>query len=318
MVESSRFQIFAMKVGITGASGFLARHLIRGLHARGHDAVAFTRSPGKPVPGCVETRGLSTDQPPDVRGLDAVVNFAGESLLGPWTKRKRQRILDSRIAVTSSLVEAMNHRHDGPSILISASGIGIYGDRGDEVLDDFIGLGTGFLANVAKDWEMEARSAEKPGRRVICLRIGFVIGPDGGAFPLLKRVFRLGLGGRLGSGRQWMSPIHVADVAGLIVFLLEYEGDITDKWPAEGRINAVCPEPVRNADFTRALGQALHRPALFPVPAFLLRGLLRDQSRLLLDSQRAVPRRAQALGYEFRFATVGAMLADVCKPADSP
>lgn len=305
-----------MKIGITGASGFLARHLIVSLRARGHDPVGFTRSPGKPVPGCVETRGASADRPPDVAGLDAVVNFAGESLLGPWTKAKRKRILDSRLDSTHQLVEAMNRRQGGPRVLVSASGIGIYGDRGDEVLDESSGLGTGFLANVAKDWEMAARGAEKPGCRVVRLRIGFVIGPDGGALPLLRRVFGLGLGGRLGSGRQWMSPIHVADVAGLIVFLLEHEPAVPGEPPAEGEINAVCPEPIRNSDFTFALARALRRPALLPVPAFLVRGLMKEQSRLLLDSQRAVPTRAQRLGYEFRFPTVAAMLADACKTSD--
>ena len=314
MVRSSRLYFFVMKVGITGASGFLARHLIKGLHARGHDAVAFTRSPGKPVPGCVETRGLPADQGPDVRGLDAVVNFAGESLLGPWTQAKRQRILASRVGTTTRLAEAMGRLHDSPRVLISASGIGIYGDRGDEVLDESKGPGSGFLAEVATDWEAAARGAEKSGVRVLRLRIGFVVGADGGAFPLLKRVFGLGLGGPLGSGRQWMSPIHVADVAGLIVFLLEHE---SDGGPAAfGAFNAACPEPVRNADFTRALGQALHRPAILPAPAFVLRGILRDQARLLLDSQRAVPKWALALGYEFCFPTVAAMFADVCKPSD--
>ncbi len=306
-----------MKVGITGASGFLARHLIQGLRARGHDAVAFTRSPGKPVAGCVETRGLSADQGPDVRGLDAMVNFAGESLLGPWTKAKRQRILDSRIGTTTRLVEAMNARRDGPRVLLSASGVGIYGDRGDELLDESKAPGSGFLAEVAKEWETAARGVEKSGGRVLRLRIGFVVGQDGGAFPLLRQVFGFALGGRLGSGHQWMSPVHVADVAGLIVFLLEHERDGSEP-AASGAFNAVCPEPMRNLDFTRALGEALHRPALLPVPALLLRGLMRDQSRLLLDSQRAVPKRAQALGYEFRFPTVVAILADVCKSTESP
>ncbi len=304
-----------MKVGITGASGFLARHLIHALHTRGHDAVGFTRSLGKPVPGCVETRGLAVDQPPDLRGLDAVVNFAGESLLGPWTPAKRRRILASRVGLTTRLAEAMGRLPNGPRALLSASGVGIYGDRGDEILDEAKSPGSGFLAEVAEQWEAAARGAEKSGVRVWRLRIGFVIGPDGGALPLLRRVFALALGGRLGSGRQWMSPIHVADVAGLMVFLLEHEGD--DGQPApSGVFNAVCPEPVRNADFTRALGRALGRPALLPVPAFALRGLLRDQSRLFLDSQRAIPAHAQRLGYAFRFPTAAAMLADACKSTE--
>lgn len=300
-----------MQVGITGASGFLGRHLIRALHARGDDAVAFSRSPSRPVPGCRETRSSAPDAPLDLSGLDAVVNFAGESLLGLWTGARRRRILESRVSLTTRLAEAINRRPDGPRLLISASGIGIYGDRGDETLDESKGPGTGFLAEVARAWEASARDAERSGARVIRLRIGYVLGPDGGAFPPVRRAFRFGLGGTLGTGRQWMSPVHVADVAGLIVFLLEHEDDRGNS-PTRGVFNAVCPDPVRNEDFTRTLAAALRRPAVFPVPTFALRGLMGELSTLLLDSQRVLPDRAQRLGYAFQFPTLTAILQDLC------
>ena len=300
-----------MQVGITGGSGFLGKHLIRALHARGHDAVAFSRSPHRPVPGCRATRSSAPGTPLDLSGLDAVVNFAGESLLGLWTAARRRRILESRVATTTRLVEAISRQPDGPPLLISASGVGIYGDRGDETLDESKAPGTGFLAEVAQAWETAARDAEKSGTRVIRLRIGFVLGPDGGAFPPLRRAYNFGLGGRLGTGRQWMSPIHVADVAGLIVFLLEHE-DQRGNSTASGVFNAVCPNPLRNADFTRGLAAALGRPAILPAPVFALRGLLGELSTLLLDSQRALPVQAQRLGYEWKFPTLESMLADLC------
>ena len=305
-----------MQVGITGASGFLGKHLVAALQARGHDAVAFSRSPSKPVPGCCETRSSAPGAPLDLSGLDAVVNFAGESLIGLWTEARRRRILESRVSITSRLVEAISRRPDGPRLLVSASGVGIYGDRGDEALDESKGPGTGFLADVARQWEVAATDAERCGARVIRLRIGYVLGADGGAFPPVRRAFQFGLGGTLGTGRQWVPPIHVADVAGLIVFLLEHEDDRGDS-TARGVFNAVCPNPIRNEDFTKAVARALGRPAILPVPAFALRGLIGALSTLLLNSQRAVPAHAQRLGYEWKFPTLVSMLADLCRAGDA-
>ena len=306
-----------MQVGITGASGFLGKHLIAALHSRGHDAVAFSRSPARPIPGCRETRSSAPDVPLDLTGLDALVNFAGESLIGLWTEARRRRILESRVSITGRLVEAISRHPDGPRLLISASGIGIYGDRGDEILDESKGPGTGFLADVARHWENAATDAEKCGARVIRLRIGYVLGVDGGAFPPVRRAFQFGLGGILGTGRQWVPPIHVADVAGLIVFLLEHEDNRGDSTVC-GVFNAVCPNPVRNEDFTRSVAAALHRPAILPVPAFALRGLMGELSTLLLNSQRAIPTHAQRLGYEWKFPTLDAMLRDLCGSASIP
>lgn len=301
-----------MNVGITGASGFLGQHLIQALHARGHEAVAFSRTPSRAVPGCRETRSSDPGTPFDLTGLDAVVNFAGESLLGLWTEARRQRIRESRVSLTTRLAEAISRNPDGPRLLISASGVGIYGDRGDEILDEAKTAGTGFLADVARDWEGAAQSVERSGARLMRLRIGFVLGADGGAFPPLRRAFRCGFGGRLGSGQQWMSPIHVADVAGLIVHLLEHEDD-HGRSTAHGVFNAVCPNPIRNADFTCAIAAALHRSAILPVPALALRGLLGELSTLLLDSQRAVPAHALRSGYDFKFPTTATILGDLCR-----
>lgn len=296
-----------MKVGVTGASGFLGKHLVEALRSRGHDAVAFSRQASRPVPGYAETRPSAPGRNLDVSGLDAVVNFAGESLLGLWTSARRRRILESRVALTTRLAEAMSRRPDGPRLLISASGVGIYGDRGDEALDEQKAPGNGFLAQVAQAWEAAASGAARAGVRVARLRIGFVLGADGGAFPALRRVFGLGLGGKLGTGRQWMSPVHVDDVIGLLVFLLEHEDDHGDS-TVQGAFNAVCPNPVRNADFTREVAAALRRPAVLPAPAFALRGLLGELSTIMLDSQRAVPAHALRLGYEFRYPTVASIL----------
>ena len=295
-----------MKVGITGATGFIARHLIPVLRSHGHIPVALTRSSGKPVAGCVETRTLPADTPPDVSGLDAVINLAGESIIGLWTAEKRRRILESRVGTTRRLVTALRETPAGPRVLLNASAVGIYGDRGDEPLTEEATEDTGFLADVCRDWEECAHEAEAPGMRVACVRIGFVIGRDGGAFPPVRRTFKLGLGGRLGDGRQWMPAVHVEDVAGLFVHLLETPG-------ATGVFNAAGPHPVRNVDFTHATAHALHRPAILPAPAFVLRTVMGDLSQLLLNSARVLPERTLASGFSFRFPTLTEMLADACR-----
>ncbi len=296
-----------MKVGIIGATGFLARHLIPVLRARGHDPVAFARSPGQRVPGCVETRPLPADAPPEVGGLDAVINLAGESIIGLWTAAKRRRIMESRVQTTQRLVTALRDAPGAPKILLNASAIGFYGDGGEAALTESSPAGQGFLPGVCREWEAAAQEAPAPGVRVALVRIGYVVGSDGGAFPPVRAAFRLGLGGRMGSGRQWMPPIHVADVAGLFAHLLAAPD-------AAGPYNAVCPHPLRNADFTRAVAHALGRPAFLPAPAFLLRAAMGDLSHLMLDSARVLPERTLASGFAYRFPTLAAILADVCKP----
>jgi uncharacterized protein (TIGR01777 family) len=300
-----------MIIGITGATGFIGRHLIARLRVRGDECVAFSRRPDRPVSGCRETRIFVPDRPLDLSRLDGIVNLAGESIMGLWTPAKRRRIVESRVKTTTRIVETMGKFSTKPPVLVSASAIGYYGDRGDEVLAETSEPGTGFLAEVARDWEGAAISGEAAGLRVARVRIGFVLGADGGALPLLRRVFKLGLGGKLGSGQQWMSLVHVEDVVGLMIFLLD---DLLADGRAAGEaFNAVSPVPVTNADFTQALAQALGRPASLPVPAFMLRALLGEMSQLMLMSERVIPDRTAWVGYRFAYRRLAEMLAEACR-----
>jgi uncharacterized protein (TIGR01777 family) len=299
-----------MIIGITGATGFIGRHLIGRLRARGDECVAFSRAPQKPVPSCRETRIFAPERPLDLAGLDAIVHLAGENVMGLWTAAKRRRILESRVASTARIGQALGESPGTPRVLVNASAIGFYGDRGDEELPESSAAGTGFLSEVVQQWEAAACAAEESGVRVARVRIGFVLGRDGGALPLLCRIFGLGLGGKLGSGQQWMSLIHVEDVTGLIVFLLD---DLMRGGPAAGgAFNAACPEPVRNADFTAALARTLGRPAILPAPAFVLRAVLGDMAQLLLMSERVIPEHTLEIGYKFRYPALTEMLAETC------
>jgi uncharacterized protein (TIGR01777 family) len=290
-----------MKIGITGASGFIGSHVARLARTRGHETVAFSREP-KPIPGFVETRKFSTETKPDVSGLDAIVHLAGETIMGLWTPAKKRRILASRVEGTRRIVEALNDSPAPPATFICGSAIGYYGDTGEREVTEASPVGEGFLAGVAEAWEREGSKASHA--RTAYLRTGFVLGPDGGAMKLIAPVFRSALGGRLGSGRQWMSCIHVEDVAGLVLHAIEQPA-------VNGPLNAVMPDPVRNSGFTRALARAAHRPAIFPAPAFALKIALGELSHLLLDSQRVIPEATIATGYAYRFPTLESAAEDV-------
>jgi uncharacterized protein (TIGR01777 family) len=238
---------------------------------------------------------LVPGEPADVDGLDAVLHLAGEPVVGRWTSDKRRRILDSRVLGTRSMVEGFARAARPPRVLVSASGIGYYGDTGDREVDEDSPAGDGFLAGVCRAWEGEAMKVHNA--RVVVLRIGLVLGREGGTMKRILPVFRAGLGGRLGSGRQWMSCIHVDDIAGLALWAIETDA-------LRGPLNGVLPQPVTNADFTRILAQAVHRPAFLPAPAFLLRAVLGDMSSLLLDSSRVRPAVAEKLGYRYDFGDV--------------
>jgi uncharacterized protein (TIGR01777 family) len=292
-----------MKIGITGASGFIGAHVARLAREHGHEVIAFSRS-GKPLAGFSETRRFSLDAPADLSRLDAIVHLAGETIMGLWTPSKKRRILSSRIEGTRRIVEAINATADGPAIFVSGSAIGYYGNMGETEVTERSPAGSGFLAEVAARWETEAAGATNV--RLVLLRTGFVLGRDGGAMKLIAPVFRAGLGGRLGSGRQWMSCIHVDDVAGIILHAIENAH-------VSGPLNAVMPDPVRNSDFTRALARAAHRPAIFPAPAFALKVGLGELSHLLLDSQHVRPAATVASGYTYRFPTLDAAAADCFK-----
>lgn len=288
-----------MIIGITGASGFIGRAMVKEALRRGHHVVGYSRRPERKVPGCEEMRALRPPEPADVRGVDVMIHLAGESIMGYWTRKKKRRILESRVETTRALVAGFEQANRPPRVLLSTSAIGIYGDRGEEVLTETSAIGkTGkeFLTDVGVAWEAEARKAEQYGSRVVCMRIGFVMGRSGGAMKILRPIFWLGGGGRLGKGNQWMSWIHLQDVVGMYFQAME------DSWTGE-TVNVVGPEPVTNQEFTRILGEEMHRPTIFPVPAWLLKGILGEFSHLLLDSQRVLPIQAQENGYEFQVAT---------------
>lgn len=289
-----------MKIGITGASGFIGSELVRQAQERGDHVVGYSRTPDQ-LQNCDEARAIGGDRTPDVSGLDAVVHLAGESILGIWTEEKKQRIRDSRVLGTKAMVSAINDADSGPRVFVSGSAVGFYGDTGETLVNEDSEAGSGFLPDVCEAWEAEAGRTD--GVRTVIVRTGFVVGPNGGAMQLIGPVFRMGLGGKLGSGQQWMSCIHVADVAGILLHAVH--GD-----EVVGVLNAVMPEPVRNAEFTKATARAAHRPAIFPAPTFALKLALGQLSHLLLDSQRVAPTRTTASGYEYRFADVDAAMKD--------
>ncbi len=279
-----------MKIGITGFTGFVGGRLAELAKAEGHHVVGFSRHPANGL------RRFSFDRPCDVSGLDVVVHLAGESILGLWTEKKKRRIRESRILGTRSVVDGFEGSANPPKVLISASAVGIYGDTGETQVDESSPFGSGFLASVAREWEAEAVRAEALGVRVVLLRIGFVLGP-GGAMTLIGPLFRAGLGGNLGNGRQWMSAVHVEDVAGMALWAAENSS-------LNGPLNAVMPEPFRNAEFTKALGAAFHRPTILPAPAFAIRLALGELSHVMLDNCRVRPAVALREGYPYRKASL--------------
>jgi uncharacterized protein (TIGR01777 family) len=290
-----------MRIGITGASGFLGKQMIRAAHDQGHSVTGFSRNPAKPIAGCQEVRGFGPQM--DVKEIDALIHLAGESILGLWTPKKQARILESRIEGTGWVVEAIKRASRKPSVLVSASGAGIYGDRGEEELSELSSVSqSGFLARVASVWEAAGNRAE--GVRFVAIRIPLILGKGGGAMPLLEPLFRSGLGGKLGTGRQWMPWIHVSDVVGLFFHAAETTAIF-------GPVNAVTPNRVRNEEFTQIFGEIVKRPTLIPAPAFLLRTILREESALLLDSQNIISLKTLATGYKFRFPKLSAALGDI-------
>lgn len=303
-----------MDTVITGATGFIGTRLVRELLSAGHSAAALTRDVERAerrLPA--RCRRLAWDpaqglEPGMLRGTDAVFHLAGAGIAeGRWTADRKRAIRDSRVETAAALVRALGALPAGerPRVLVSASAVGWYGDRGDTRLDEASAGGEGFLAEVCREWEGAVFAAREIGVRAVAVRVGMVLGRDGGALRMLLPLFRLGLGGRVGSGRQWLSWIHVDDLTRLFRFVAENP-------EASGPVNGVSPDPVTNATFTAELGRALGRPALVPVPAPLLRGLLGELSSLLLASQRVEPRVARQLGFTFLHPRLRAALDDLC------
>jgi uncharacterized protein (TIGR01777 family) len=296
-----------MRALITGATGLVGRHLL----GRIENPVVLSRNPDEARRrlGSVEAHAWNPAGGPApaeaLRGVEVVFNLAGEPVAdGRWNDEKKRRIRDSRVAGTRNLVSAFATLETRPKVLVSASAVGYYGDRGDEELDERSTPGHGFLAEVCVDWEREAMAAEQLGVRVVCVRIGIVLAPGGGALASMLTPFRLGLGGRLGNGKQWMPWVHIKDVAG--VMLLASRNDAI-----RGPMNAVAPRPVTNLDFTRALAHAVHRPALLPVPRAAIRLAFGELSDILIASLRVFPRVAEHSGYIFDHPDLAGALDDV-------
>jgi len=290
-----------MNIVATGGTGFLGRRVVAAL-AGEHQVRVLSR---RVRAGDAAAWEPEREPPPDaiLREADAVIHLAGEPVAQRWTAEAKRRIRDSRRLGTGNLVAGLARAGGRVRVLVSASAIGIYGSRGEETLTEDSRPGIGFLPEVCAAWEHEAEAAERLGVRVARLRIGIVLAPDGGALARMLPPFRMGVGGRLGSGEQWMSWIHVDDLVGLVRFALD--GGL------RGAVNATAPEPVRNRDFTHALAQVLHRPAFLPVPAPALRLMFGEMAEVLLGSQRVVPRAAQEAGFQFRYSRLEEALASL-------
>jgi len=281
-----------VKVAVTGATGLIGRRLVAALGDRGDDVVALSRSPGL---GAVVWDPLTGPAPAEaLAGSDAVVHLAGENIAQRWTAAAKERIRASRELGTRNLVAGLRAAEPRPGVLVHASGADYYARRGDERVDESWPPGDGFLAQVCVAWEREASAAEPLGLRVTHVRTGPVLHPSGGALQRMLLPFRLGVGGPVAGGRQWFPWIALDDIAG--IYLAALDGG--EAWA--GPVNACAPEPVRNADFAKALGRALHRPAVIPVPAFAIRALYGDMAQIVTAGVRMVPARAIELGYRFR------------------
>jgi uncharacterized protein (TIGR01777 family) len=304
-----------MRFLLTGGTGFLGSHVWKALSAAGHDGTVLVRDIERAtpiVPGArlVEWNGTIGLPPAEAfDGVDVIVNLIGESVARRWTEDRKRRFRDSRVLPTRALIERMETLPTRPRALISIAGTGFYGNRGDEVLTEASPGGSGFLAKLSQEWESTALDAERLGVRVSVLRAGVVLGRDGGILRRILTPFRLGVGGRLGSGRQYFPWIHLDDAVGLLLHIAAADG-------VHGPVNAVAPEPVTNAEFTTALAKALKRPAALGIPAIALKLALGEMANeLLLASQKVSPVRALEAGYEFRFPLLVPALADVLRPA---
>ena len=293
------------RVLVTGVSGPIGAVLLPYLESQGAHVVRLVRGPAQGADQ-ISWDPLKPISPGAVSGFDCVVHLAGESIVGRWTDNKKRRVRESRVLGTQHLATALSQTLKGPRVLICASAVGYYGNRGDEILIEESPGGQGFLAGVSREWEAATRPAAEAGIRTVNLRIGLVLSPKGGALEKMLTPFRLGLGGKIGSGQQWWSWIHVDDIVGAVHYAMHAES-------LSGPVNLVSPHAVRNADFTQALASVLRRPALFPLPTFLARlafgGEMADE--LLLSSAHVEPERLRASGYSFRFPELGAALDDL-------
>jgi uncharacterized protein (TIGR01777 family) len=291
-----------LRVIIAGGTGFIGKALCRDLLLAGHEVAVLTRDAARARGRVPQGAGITQWSPEQPDGLlqvlsdaDAVVNLSGESIGAQrWTSEFKQRLIDSRVNSTRALVQAMRQAKPSPAVLVNASAVGIYGDRGEEELTEASPPGAGFLAELAVRWEQAAEEARAAGVRVVKLRIGIVLGEGGGALEKMLLPFRFFVGGPFGSGRQWFPWIHLDDVTGLILHALQDER-------VDGAMNAVAPGIVRLGEFCKALGRVMRRPCWLPVPGFALRLVAGELGETLLWSQRVLPQVALQTGYAFRY-----------------
>jgi len=297
-----------MRLLITGASGLIGKALQRSFSEKGHEMLLASRSEPKDdsqIQWNSDT-GFADEDLPRLEGLDAVVHLAGESISGGlrWTEEKKRAIRDSRVFGTRTMIEAFAKLADKPDVFVSGSAIGFYGDRGDEEMTEASPAGDTFLSEVCKEWEAESRRAEDMGIRTVLLRTGILLSKDGGALAAMLTPFKLGAGGVVGSGKQWISWVSLDDVVGIINYAIENE-------KVRGAINAVAPNPVTNQEFTKTLGSVLSRPTILPLPEFAVNLVFGEMGdALLLDSTRVVPARLKDAGYEFKYRELKSALID--------
>lgn len=297
-----------MNITITGGTGFIGRRLVARLLAGNHSLhllVRHARIGLGPQVQCSIWNALDIEPAPEsLAEADAVIHLAGEPVSQRWTPAAKRRILESRVEGTRRLIEALSRQSHRPSVLVCASAVGFYGSRGDAILTESAGQGEGFLAEVCTVWEKTADAALKLGMRVVKLRTGMTLGKEGGALAQMLTPFRWGVGGKVASGGQWVSWIHVEDLAELIQFVVENAG-------LSGPVNATAPNPVTNAEFTKELAAALRRPAFLTLPAAALHGVYGEMAEIILASQRAVPQAALSAGFRFRYPDLRAALRNL-------
>jgi uncharacterized protein (TIGR01777 family) len=291
-----------VNIAISGSHGFIGSAVTESLWGAGHQVTPIVRAESAVETGIAWSAETGYVDRAKLEGNEAVVHLAGESIQGRWTPTKKALILESRQKGTRALSEALAQLAKPPRVLVCASAIGYYGDRGDELLREESEPGGGFLAGVVREWEAATEPAAKKGIRVVNLRFGVVLGAEGGALAQMLLPFKMGVGGRVGSGKQYMSWVSLDDVVGAVEHTLATEN-------LKGPVNVVGPNPARNAEFTKALGKVLSRPTIFPLPAFVVKlafGQMGEE--LLLGSQRVEPARLAATGYKFHYPELGGAL----------
>jgi hypothetical protein len=291
-----------MKVVVSGASGLIGAALVPALEADGHDLSRLVRREAQNAAEITWDPAAGSLDPSALEGVDAVVNLSGATIGRRWTEPRKREILDSRVDTTSLLARTAAELHPRPAVFLCAGGVGIYGDRGDEILTEESALGTGFLADVGQGWSAAADPAREAGIRVVTFRQGVVLAGEGGFLEPMLRPFKLGVGGRVGNGKQWLSWVAQDDLVAAYRFALERE--------LAGAVNLTAPNPVTNEQFTKALGTALGRPTVVPFPAFAARAVFGEMAEeLLLAGQRALPARLLEAGFDFAVPTIDVGLA---------